>query len=77
MTAIYQNIFLTNPSWVRSCVETYTDVGQIGLPLLSGLYAIYKGDYEGFCWLALALLINQVVIEALKRTIPAIRPKGS
>ena len=76
--SIYNSMFLAKPSWLWSRVQGYTDIGQIGLPLSSGLYAFNKKDYKGVSWLALAVFVNQVVLEVVKKVIFFIRPnKGN
>lgn len=50
---------------------------QILLPMSAGYVAFSKRDYRGLARLALAVVVNQLILEFLKTVIPEIRPNGS
>jgi membrane-associated phospholipid phosphatase len=50
--------------------------GQIAVPAAAGLYALWKNDLQGFCQLAIALVVNQACIEILKKYVVETRPNG-
>lgn len=60
----------------KKFISQYTDVGQIGLPTLAGIYALKKKDYEGATYLIFSAIVNQVAVEVLKRVFNARRPNG-
>lgn len=51
--------------------------GQIAVPASVALYALWKNDKKGFIRLALALIVNQVCLEVLKKVTVERRPDGN
>ncbi len=58
-------------------IERFGTNLQIIVPASTLLYSLYRKDYIGFGYMGLALIVNQVVIEVLKRLIPERRPNGN
>lgn len=57
-------------------VASFSDIGQIALPTFAGLYSLKKKDYSGAGQIILAIVMNQVAVEILKRVFNVKRPKG-
>jgi membrane-associated phospholipid phosphatase len=63
-------------SSLTNFVSFYTDLGQVALPAVAGLYSLYKKDYKGVAWLLASVAVNQLGIEFLKRAFNTRRPNG-
>ncbi|HEX4840058.1 MAG TPA: phosphatase PAP2 family protein [Rhabdochlamydiaceae bacterium] len=61
----------------RQAISWYSWTNQIMLPLSAGCMALSRRDYAGFARLILAVVVNQLCLEFLKRVIPEVRPNGS
>jgi membrane-associated phospholipid phosphatase len=71
----YHFKFKIMPSLIK-IVSFYTDFGQVALPTIGGLFSLQKKDYAGVGWLLASVIVNQLLIEFLKRAFNTRRPNG-
>jgi membrane-associated phospholipid phosphatase len=57
-------------------IQTLGDIGQIASPFYAATCSIRQKDWKGMAYLAIALVVNQVVLETIKRTFIRTRPNG-
>jgi membrane-associated phospholipid phosphatase len=55
-------------------IQIFSDVGQVAVPASAAAYSAYTGDYEGIGWLSIAVVVNQICVEVLKRLTQQKRP---
>jgi membrane-associated phospholipid phosphatase len=57
-------------------IEHSTNIGQFLIPVSSGLYALYKGDYIEARRLLIAAAAQKIQLVFLKHLFPRVRPNG-
>lgn len=54
----------------------YGDKAQVALPIVAGLYALYRRDFAGVFMISAAGAINQIALFVIKKGVNARRPSG-
>ncbi|MDP1834414.1 MAG: phosphatase PAP2 family protein [Chlamydiales bacterium] len=70
-----RNYFNLSPEWVKK-IEACGTVVQVLVPCSTAAYCLMMQDYSGLAYLGVYLIVNQLVIEILKRVISETRPNG-
>lgn len=52
------------------------DIGQVATPVYAAINTIIQQDWKGLRYLSIALIVNQVALEILKKVTNVVRPNG-